>query len=64
MINRACVFSNRPYASQVEEQKFHGVDHDLCALKLTQKSTCLLSLRPRICGYSTKDCSISENLKS
>ena len=62
MINRACVFSNRPYASQVEEQKFHGLD--LCTLKLTQKRTCLLSLRPRICGYSTKDCSISENLKS
>ena len=62
MINRACVFSNRPYASQVEEQKFLGLD--LCAPKLTQKSACLLSLRPQMCGYSTKDCSISENLKS
>ena len=30
MINRACVFSNRTYASQVKEQKFLGLD--LCAL--------------------------------
>ena len=34
-INRACVFSNRPYTSQVEKQKLLRLD--LCALKLAQK---------------------------
>ena len=53
MINRACVSSNRPYTSQIEEQKFLRID--LCALKLAQKKTgaCLLSLQPWICDYST-----------
>ena len=35
MINRACVFSDRPSTSQIEEQKFLRLD--LCTLKLTQK---------------------------
>ena len=40
MINRACVFSNRPYTSHIEEQKFLRID--LCALKLAQKIRALV----------------------
>ena len=40
MINAACVFSNRPYTSQIEEQKFLRID--LCALKLAQKIQALV----------------------
>ena len=35
MINRACTFSNRPYTSQIEENKFLRLH--LCTLKLAQK---------------------------
>ena len=40
MINRACVFSKRPYTSQIEEQTFLRLD--LCTLKLTQKIQALV----------------------
>ena len=35
MINRACVFSNRPSTGKLEEQKFFRLD--MCALRLAQK---------------------------
>lgn len=40
MINRACIFSDRPNTSQIEEQKFLRLD--LCTLKLTQKIQALV----------------------
>lgn len=40
MINRACIFSDRPNTSQIEEQKF--LQLDLCTLKLTQKIQALI----------------------